>query len=329
MFSKKSIKTFERISLQPGVSNYEIGSGISNLIFDIVKKISSNSKMDKYGNVISIIGGGRKEIIIDTHLDEFGFYVQKNKNSIYIKPIGSFNYQSIKNQQAQVINKNISGRLKLIDNKTIEFIPEENNDITKILKNDFIIFKKTFQIKERSIVKATSLDNRVGCFLATEIMKKIKNKLPNDLSVKFVFSAGEESGKFLLNKVIKKNNSSVIIIDAAYAEPVKFTNAGGDVKIPKIGNGCAIQTRGKNFVIKKDIIKKIEKLAFNNKIKFQKEIPPPNQGQTNLSGLKIKNKQNCLVINVPVKNQHEKTSECDIKDIQSALDLVSMIVKNF
>lgn len=327
MFSKNSIKTFEKISLQPGVSGCEISSGMSGLIFSIVKKITTNSTIDEYGNVVSIIGNGSKEIIIDTHLDEFGFYVQKSTNKIYVKPIGSFNYQSIKNQKAEVINKGIIGRLKLIDEKVIEFIPEKNSDTTKVRKNDFITFKKTFQIEDSLTVKATSLDNRVGCFLATELMKKLKNKLPNNLSVKFVFSAGEESGKFLLNKVIKKNNSSVIIIDAAYAEPVQFINTGRDVKIPRIGDGCAIQTRGKNFVIKKNIIEKIEKLAFDYNIKVQKETPPASQGQTNLSGLKIKNKENCAVINIPVKNQHEILSECSLKDIFSALKLIELFVK--
>jgi len=327
MFSKKSIKTFKEISLQPGVSGCEISSGITDLIFNIVKKIAPNSKIDKYGNVVSIIGHGSKEIIVDTHLDEFGFYVNKNNNVIQIKPIGSFNYKNIKNQKAEIVNKNISGKLKLMNNKNIQFIPEKNSDLVKIYKNDLVIFKKTFQINN-GLIKATSLDNRVGCFLATEIMKNLKNQLPGNLSVKFVFSAGEESGKFLLNKVVKKDNASVIIIDAAYAEPVKFINAGRDVKIPKIGDGCAIQTRGKNFVINKNILEKIEKLAIDNKIKIQKETPPANQGQTNLSGLKIKNKNNCVVINIPVKNQHEQISECGINDVKSAFNLIDLVIKN-
>jgi len=327
MFSKKSIKNFKKMCLQPGVSGHEINSGITDLIFNIVKDISPNSKIDKYGNVISIMGSGKKEIIIDTHLDEFGFYVQKNKNKIYLKPIGSFNYKSIKNKEAKVVNKNISGKLQLMNDKNIEFVPEKKSDIEKVLKNDFIVFKKTFKIKENGVVQATSLDNRVGCFLSTEIMKNLKNKMPNNLSLKFVFSAGEESGKFLINKVIKKNNSSVLIIDAAYAEPVKFINGGDNITIPKIGDGCAIQTRGKNFVIKKNIIKKIEKLAIDNKIKIQREIPPANQGQTNLSGLKIRNKDNCAVINIPVKNHHEIVSECSLNDIYSAFKMILLIIK--
>jgi tetrahedral aminopeptidase len=327
MFSKKSIKNFEKMCLQPGVSGHEINTGISDLILNIVNKISLNSTMDQYGNVISIIGSGRKEIIIDAHLDEFGFYVQKNENKIYLKPIGSLNYKTIKDQRAKVVNKNISGRLRLIDGKNIEFVPAKNHDIIRISRDDLIIYKKTFQYKNRGVISATSLDNRVGCFLAIEIMKSLKNKLPSHLSVKFIFSAGEESGKFFLNKVIKNNNNLLVVIDAAYAEPIQFIDRGYDIVIPKVGNGCAIQTRGKNFIIKKNILEKIEQLAVSNNISFQKETPPKQQGQTNLSGLKLKNKNNCVVINIPVTNQHEIVSECSLSDIYSAFKMILLIIK--
>lgn len=53
----------------PGISGNENYSGISRKIFSIAKKINPNTKLDNFGNVISIVGDRDNTIIIDAHLD--------------------------------------------------------------------------------------------------------------------------------------------------------------------------------------------------------------------------------------------------------------------
>lgn len=69
---KKILKILKEICLTPGISGNELYSGISQEIFSIVKNINKNTIIDKYGDVISILGNGNKKIMIDAHLDEDG-----------------------------------------------------------------------------------------------------------------------------------------------------------------------------------------------------------------------------------------------------------------
>lgn len=328
MFSNQSINLLKKLCLQAGVSGGEIKCGISKFILSEAKKINPNTKIDRYGNVISTLGGGQNKIIIDAHLDEFGFTIKKMNQRFFLLPQGNCDYKAINKKNIKLVGKKINGKINLIQNKILEFLPFDNKQSEQISTGDFAIFQKKFKIEGKNRIKSTALDNRVGCFVLLQILKNLSKKIPSNNSVTFVFSAGEEIGKFYLNKVLPKTKeSSIIIVDAAYAQPITFPKKTDLISIPISGKGCAVQTRGKNFFIKKETIENIKKLAKEIGIKTQIETPPKNEGKTSLSGLKSKKFKQSIILNIPVKNQHTELSECCLDDVEGAIKIIQTLAE--
>jgi endoglucanase len=320
------LDNLEKISLIPGISGNELYSGISREIFNTVKKINKDTKIDKYGNVISVLRSKdrnkeKRKIIIDAHIDEVGFLVSKKKmDKVKLVTIGDINIQNNNNSKAYIIGKEIEGKI-FQDANDIIFKPKDEKNRNKIEEGDIISFNRCF-FYNRSNIEATALDNRIGCICLIELIKKIS---PKDLEIIFTFTSGEETDSSNLGDIALKYNVDFgIIVDAAYAKPVSF--GADNMSIPELGKGCAVQYIGKNFIINKTIVDKVEKRAKKDKISFQREIPLPNLGRTNFSKLQEKGITGCI-INIPVKNQHEQISEANIYDLESANKLILSVIK--
>jgi len=325
-FMSNEFIDLKKICLVPGVSGNEIYSGVSQEIFSIVENINKNTIIDKYGNVISFLGKGKKRILIDSHLDEIGFLVsKKNYDKIELISIGDSNISKINNSKAYILKKNIIGKV-IQQDKNIIFQTDNFYCNKNINVGDIVSFSRSFKIKN-NLIEATALDNRIGCACLIYLMKKIIKKNINDLELIFTFTAGEERDSSILDKIATKYDVNFgIIVDAAYAEPVSFET--NNMSIPKLGKGCALQYLGKNFVVDKNIISKIEQLAKKENILIQKEIPIPNLGRTNFSKFQQTGILGC-VINIPVRDQHEQISKTNVDDFYSAAKLILSIVKTF
>lgn len=318
------IKNLEQLCLTPGISGNEAYSGITKKIFEIVKKVNNKTVIDSSGNVISIFGKGNKKILIDAHLDEVGFLVSKiDNNKIKLVPIGDIDIKKNNNSDAYILNKNLGGKILGNENDIIfKLNNEREQDI--VLVGDVVSFKRSFNCNKDKIV-ATALDNRIGCACLISLMEKIN--LNDDIQIIFTFTTGEEKDASTLDKISSIYEIDFgIIVDASYAKPINIVS--NNMSIPEIGSGCAIQYLGKNFVVNKNIINKIEKFSKENNVKFQKEIPLPDLGRTNFPKLQQATVPGC-VINIPVKDQHTQISEANLKDLDSAIDMILLIINMF
>jgi endoglucanase len=320
------VGNLKRLCLQPGISGYEKESGISDFLFKIVKKINSNTEFDSEGNILSRIGSGKKTIIIEAHMDEVGFLVSEAKDKILLSPQGLVKGEKVANNKVFIIDKKINGKIIINSDNNFVFDPDRKNDFDKIKQGDLVAFKRIF-IKSKNNIEANSLDNRVGCAVLLELLKYfVKNKIYKELL--FVFSTKEEMNKsFFDKKIIKKEDDFAIVVDAAYAQPVEFDITNEDVSIPILGQGCAIQTKGEGFEIDKEIVKKTKELATLKNIKFQEEKAPMGLGKTNFAQMLKQGLKSGIVINIPVRNQHNQFSVMDISDANEAVKLIEKIIK--
>lgn len=323
---EKVLENLEKLCMTPGISGNEVISGISDIIFNIVKSINENTIMDKRGNVISVIGRGKKKVLIDAHLDEVGFYVSKKDTAkLEVSPIGNINLKEINKSACYILGKGIEGEL-LYDRENLFLVIKEAIDYKKIFSGDLISFARSFAL-DRNIVEATALDDRIGCACLISLLDLIKRGNTKDLEIVFTFTTDEETDGAILDEIASLYDVDFgIIVDAAYAKPVSFDTEG--MQIPELGKGCAVQYIGNNFVIDKDIIKKIEDCAIKQNISFQREIPIPNLGRTNFSKFQRTSKPGC-VINIPVCSQHKQISKADIRDLESAQNLILSVLDMF
>ena len=69
------------------------------------------------------------------------------------------------------------------------------------------------------------------------------------------------------------------------------------------------------------------KIAKANDIKIQDERAPDGFGKTNLAKLQMQGIKQGIVINIPVRDQHQGIAFTNLSDANEAVRLISQIVK--
>jgi len=240
------IKNLKKLCKQPGISGYEKESGVSDFLFGIIEGINLNTKIDLAGNIVSVIENPGKTIILEAHMDEVGFLVGRKNGKIVLSPQGIIKGEKVADNDVFVVGKNIKGKITINPENDFIFTPKDDNYIGKIGVGDIVAFERFF-IKDGDEVKASALDNRIGCYVLAEILAMaVKSGSKNRLV--FVFSRKEEIDESSFEDIINHyKNAFAVVVDAAYAQPVEFDINVPDVLIPVLRGGCAVQTKGRGF----------------------------------------------------------------------------------
>ncbi|MFA5249129.1 MAG: hypothetical protein WC397_01160 [Candidatus Paceibacterota bacterium] len=324
--TKNYLRLLQKFCSVPGISGSEGKTGISGAILEELNAMDPKRAFeDEFGNVIAVFGSGDKKILLDAHIDEVGFEVAENikDRGIFLSEIGQMNPVNVEGARVYVISNNIKGKIAVRDGLFM-FVPDKAEDAGNILARELVSFDRYFE-SDGEKVKAIALDNRVGCAAIAEIISSIS--LPKDISIITVFSSGEEMKRSTVGQIAAKYKPDFgIVIDAAYAQPIDMDPSR--TSIPEMGNGCAIQRLGEDFVVKDSVIERFEKLARENDIKCQPEIPLPELGRTNLPYLE-KNGIEAGAINIPVRYQHTAYSEFSVNDAMEAVKLIKVFIENF
>ena len=317
-----NLNVLKNLCLTPGISGAELQCGIVERIYTTVKGINPNTLMDCNDNVISVIGKGPKRILIDSHLDEVGFKIKNrlNDQQFIIETIGKIQTKNIPRFLCG-INLEKVGPIFI---KKQKIILSKYKDL--ILKNgSYLTFPRVFR-QNGNLIKATALDNRVGCFIQIELIKYFYKKPPKDSTLIFVFSSKEEIDDTNLLDIAKNYNINFsIIIDAAYAVP--WNSSSKHSLIPLLGKGVAIQTRGEGFYGKANTIEELKILANRLHLPYQLEQPSTDEGRTNCKYLYPFKIPGC-VINIPVRNQHTFSSTLNLKDLDAGIKFLKTLIKN-
>ena len=322
------LTNLEKLCKQAGVSGYEKESGISGFLFDLVKKINPDTIIDSTGNIVSVIdvSDNTKTIILEAHMDETGFLVSEIKNkTIILSPQGIIKGEKVSENNVFIINKNIKGKITISPNNDFIFTLQNDNEIDMIVVGDIVAFQRSFT-KNGDEIKASALDNRIGCSVLVEILVNVTKK-ENRNRLVFVFSTKEEVDQSYFKKIIDSfEGASAIVVDTAYARPAEFNVNVSDVLIPVLGGGCIVQTKGKGFVVLESDIEIIKKIADDNGFKIQEKRAPDGFGKTNLAKMLKQGLRSGVVINVPVRDQHYQLATTNISDADEAVKLISKII---
>ena len=190
----KMKRLLERLSNAPGVSGFE--EKIREIIFNELDGYVDEMKVDEMGNLIAVRNGipNGKKIMIAAHMDEIGLMVKyiDEKGFIKFSKIGNVNDQMLLNQDIsiQTSNGDINGVIgskpphkikKSEKNKVVEYDKmfidigassrEEAENMVDI--GDPVIIKQNFQDLGNHLVKGKALDNRAGCAILVDVLKKV------------------------------------------------------------------------------------------------------------------------------------------------------------
>lgn len=306
----------------PSSNEGAIREFIKNEIKDYVDEIET----DNLGNLIARKKGNGKKIMISAHMDQIGFMITDidEKGFLRFTNVGGISpYISIsqrvifENGTVGVIyHEPVDDMSKLkLENMYIDigaFSKEEAEKKVKI--GDICIYKTEFDENE-NVVFSNYLDDRVGCFIAIEAIKQIKNSV-NDLY--FVFSTQEEVG-------LRGAKTAAYKVDPDIGLSLDVTSHGDTPKAKRfavgLNKGAAIKVKDNSIICHPKVKELLVEIAKENKIPYQMEVLE--FGGTDSGAIHVaKEGVPSGVISIPTRYVHSTVEMASKNDIINCVELL-------
>jgi endoglucanase len=342
---KEDIKLMRKLSESSGISGFE--GEIVDIIKDELKDHVDSIEEDVLGNVIAIKKGSSKtKVMLAAHMDEIGLMVRHidEKGFILFTKIGGINDQMLMNQTVIVHGKkgsitgvigskpphvmNAAERKKIVDYEKMfidigVFSREEAEELISV--GDPITFKPYFEEFPNDLILGKALDNRIGCYVMIETLKRIKSKA----NVYGVGTIQEEVGlKGAKISAFKINPDLAFALDVT----VSGDHPGIDEKdVPvKIGKGPAIiliDASGRGIMVNEKIKKILIGAGENANINYQLEVS--DGGTTDGTAIHLTREGIPTgVLSVPTRYIHTTVSIASMKDVEKTVDLLVEAINN-
>lgn len=299
---------------------------IRNIIIQEVKNYGEY-RVDKMGNLIVRKKGKGKKIMFAAHMDEIGLMITHidEKGFLRFTNVGGLFPTNLLNQRVLLSNGMIGvigederkdfREISPIDKLFIDVGMKNKKEAEKHIKiGDVGVFYRGFNdLGNRFISKA--LDDRIGCVVLFETIKKVKESL-NDLY--FVFTVQEELG-------LRGARTSAYGIEPDYAIAIDVTGTGDtpeSTKIPmELGKGTCIKVKDAAMISSRYVREKLIEIAEKKKIPYQLEILM--MGTTDAAVIQL-NKEGVpsCVLSVPTRYIHSPSELADYSDVQATIDLL-------
>lgn len=312
-----------------GVSGYE--KEIRDVIKNEIKDDADEIIVDAIGNLIAYkkgSGENKKKIMLAAHMDEIGMQVKKieDDGKIKVKPLGYLwlpvtymNRVKFRNGITGIVTSTVLfENVKNDFNKLyIEIGARTKEEAQKYVKiGDVISYVGEYEELLGGNVTAKALDNRIGCYMMIETMKKINHPV-NDLF--FVFTVQEELGcrgaKAAANR-IKPDIGIAVDVTPAHDYPCDLEGSN------TLGGGTAIKVSDPSVICDEELVEKMVKCCEDNDIKYQLDVIDrggTDAGSINLSNDGVK----ALGVSVATRNAHGPNAVVNMNDALSSIELLS------
>ena len=318
-----------------GVSGRE--KQVRKRILQEVEPFADEIRIDNIGNLI-VLKRGRdnpkhKTIMLSAHMDEIGYQVTRidDDGKIRVCNVGWTWTGSIYNDK--VIFQN-----GIIGVAGCECpIEEAKNDVTKLYFDigctsrddaekyvkvgDYAGFIGTYHELANQKITAKSLDDRAGCYMLIEALKRNDGTYPNDIC--YVFSVQEEvgcRGAVVAAEAVRPDIGISIDVtpDHFYPTDLKGANA--------VGNGIGIKLGDPSAMLDEYLVEEMLACCEENDIPFQRDVMDrggTDAGSINLSHYGVRVCGISLVDRFP----HSQSSIVSMTDINAGITLIDKYVQ--
>lgn len=323
-----------------GVSGFE--ENITNLFLREVSGCSDIQETDPLGNTYAWISScnDSSPIMIEAHCDEIGFQVIHISESglLYVRRNGGVDEQCLPGSIV-TIQTATGGYIEgVIGKKPIHLISQDDRRRTaeihqlwvdtglapKTVKQEVnigaaVALSPNYR-KLGSRIVSKALDNRVGLFVISEVIKNLYGKSLSR-SVCAVATTQEELGsRGAVVAAYKCRPKVAITVDLDFATDLPDINPNryGDVRL---GNGVALPI---NADVSPKIFKRMVDICESHSISYQISARPHSTGGTNISRIQLsRDGIETMSLGIPCRYMHTPVEMCDIEDIKSAISLLT------
>lgn len=334
----------KKLSDAPGVSGFE--DEVRNIIIEELKDHVDEVEVDQMGNVITTRNGKPEgtKIMLAAHMDEIGLmvrYIDKN-GFIKFSKIGGINDQMLLNQEVTIHTDDgeVTGvigskpphrmkeseRKKILDyeNMFIDIGASDKEEAENRVKlGDPITIKQEFTPLGK-YYKGKALDNRIGCAIMIEVMKRAET----NATIYGVGTVQEEVGlKGAKTSAFKLNPDMALALDVTIAgdhpgikeedAPAKMGKGPGIILVDASGRGLITHPKVKEMLIT---------AADEDQIPYQLEVSEG--GTTDATAIHLTREGIPTgVISPPTRYIHTPVSVIDMIDVENAVKLILAVLK--
>lgn len=304
----------------------------------ILKEISPfcECHIDKNGNIIALKKGvhpSKVKLMVDAHLDEVGIIISAVTNDGFLKfhCLGGIKPSVLLCRKVS-INNSVIG---IIGCKPIHLT--EGDEGKKCPKTDDLyidigcssraeaeelvsigdggVIVSEFIKLDDNRIKAKAIDDRVGCFILTEILKQ-----KSEYDFYATFTIGEEIGcRGAKTAAYTINPDAALVLEATTAADIDGVAA--EDTVCSLGKGPAVSFMDKGTVYDRTLFD----TAINSGLECQ--IKKAVAGGNNASAIHLsRDGVRTLAISVPCRYIHTPSSICDIRDIENAKKLTTYMI---
>jgi tetrahedral aminopeptidase len=330
------MKLLEELCQTPGVPGRE--QKIIDIMTRELKSVTDEVKVDSFGNVVGIKRCKKAKplrVMIAGHMDEIGFVVSfiDDKGFIYFSGRGGHIPKNIQSQRVKIYGKKtlfgvIESTTKIGSPTGRNELPEISDmyvdtgfskaQLSKMIEvGDPIVMDGDF-LSQGDTLMSKAFDNRVGCYVVLETMKRVKNKNLN-CEVYALGSAQEEVGVRGARSAAKQYNPDLGValdITAAFDTP----GVAPQKVVTKLGDGVAIKINDMGAISNHGLVKHFRALAKKHKIKYQDEILP--FGGTDAMGMQLFGSGAVGCLSIPTRNAHSANEMINTKDLEACIQLL-------
>ncbi len=318
------MKLLEKLTMTDGVSGNE--GAVREIIINEIKKYCDDVSVDAMGSIIAHKKGkGRKVMfaahtdeigVVATFIDENGFIRFSNVGGIYVKEIlyskvrFSNGITGVIGAEEDEFNKKPS-----LDKMYIDIGAANRAEAEKCVSvGDMAAFAGDYR-EQNGVVISKALDDRAGCYILIEAMKRLK-KNKNDLY--FVFTCQEEVG-------LRGAKTAAYAVNPEYAVAVDVTDTGDTPEAPKMAvrlhHGAAIKVMDRSVLCHIDVREALLSAAKKAKIPCQLEVL--NIGGTDAGAIHLtRTGVKTGAVSLPLRYMHSPSEVASINDINACIELI-------
>ncbi len=323
---------------------------VADLIEEQIKDTGAELHRDRLGNLIARMHfGDRKKIMLSAHMDEVGFMVSEITEEGYLKfsNVGGISPTVLSGRHVVLETDNgyLNGVIasKAIHQKSREeretptkvsalFIDIGAKDADEAKKyadvGSFATFMPNYKRfgKDDTLIAAKALDDRLGCALLIEVMRRLKEEAPAglDLDLYFCFTVREEiglSGAEVAANVIAPDYA-IVLETTAVADLCDVPECS---QVAKLGEGGAISLMDRSTIYDPEFVNIALDIAKEKDIKAQvkKYVSGGNDsGHIHKSGVGVKT----LALSAPTRYLHSPVCVADWRDYEAMRELVYQMI---
>lgn len=308
-----------------GPSGFE--DQVRELILAEVQPFVDSTHVDAMGNLIAVKNGDGTglKVMIAAHMDEIGLMVTHITKEGFARftNIGGIQPHTLLGSRVQFADGRVGivysdrikdrGKVYGLDKHYIDVGATSREDCP-IGVGDAVGFKRPF-LAQGNRLTAKSMDDRIGCVVAIEAIKRLQST-PHETH--FVFSVQEEVGTRGAEAAANGINPDIgISLDVTLTGDVPEATP----MAINLGDGTAIKVKDSGMISHVGLVKLMRQRAEEANIPYQIEVLTA--GTTDARPMQISN-AGCAAgcISIPCRYVHSQSETVDANDVNNSVNLL-------